>query len=126
MNKTQKPNSLYYKGDYKTDKKHRGWFIGPFLEDGNPCKTNLLEIIYKEHTAGSEVEHHYHEKKDEILILLEGKAEYKLNDDPVIIHAGEFIYIHPGVKISGVFLEASKIIAIHAPAIPGDKQIVRD
>lgn len=126
MNKIQKPNALYYKGNYKTNQKHRGWFIGPFLEDGQPCKTDLLEIIYKEHIKGARVEHHYHEKKNEILILLEGQAEYKLNDDSVIINAGEFIYVHPGVRISGVFLKDSKIIAIHAPAISGDKQIIRN
>lgn len=125
MDLSQLKNGKYFAGKYTDFTDTRGWFIGSFFDDDYPCKTNNIEVLYKEHKAGHKCEEHYHSKKVELLIILEGKANYKVNGKDNILNKGDFIFIDVNNLISGEFLEDSKILAIHSPSIPNDKIVIK-
>ena len=99
--------------------------MGVFFKDENhPCKTDQLEVLYKEFQPGDKAEAHYHKLKVELLIVLEGKAKYSVNGNKVILGKGDFLFIDANNVISGEFLEPTKIFAIHSPIIVTDKTFI--
>ncbi|HOR01898.1 MAG TPA: cupin domain-containing protein [Candidatus Woesebacteria bacterium] len=114
-------NGKYFHGKYENNEKTRGWFIGSFFEKGNNCKTSKLEIMYRIHKKGDIIEAHYHKKKVELLIMIEGSAKYTINDEDIFLEKGDFLFIDVNNLISGEFTKSSKIFAIHSPSIPTDK-----
>lgn len=114
----------YYLGEFKDQEKHKGWFVGSFFEKDHPCKTDYIEILYKEHKEGDTVDPHFHKKKIELLIMLNGKAEYKVNGKRFILESGKFLFVDVNNVISGEFVKPSKLFAIHSPSIPTDKYLV--
>lgn len=100
---------------------NRGWFVGSFLAEGHPCKTDQIEVSQTNHKAGDLIKSHYHQKKVELLIFLEGKVKYNVNDQEFILEPGMFLFADINNVISGEFLEDSKIFAIHSPSLPKDK-----
>lgn len=121
MDITKLKNGKYFLGEFKKSNQYRGWFIGSFFEEGHPCKTTKLEILYREHKAGHKCKAHYHKKKVELIIMLEGKAICKINGNDVTLDTGKFLFVDTNNIIEANFLENSKIFAIHAPSIPTDK-----
>lgn len=115
-------NNKFYSGKLKNLEDHTGWIIGSFYDKSDPRKCDLIEILYREHQAGDTSFPHYHQKKVEIIIMLEGKAEYQINDKKINLASGDFFFTDVNNVISGKFLEPSKIIAIHSPSVPGDKK----
>jgi len=115
------PNNKYFVGQYSQFEKYKGWFIGSFFEEGHPCKTDKLEMQYKEQPAGHICKKHYHQKKIELMIMIEGRAIYTINDKDVEIKKGDFLFIDTGNITEGKFMEDSKYFAVHAPSIPDDK-----
>lgn len=125
MDTSQFKNGKYYSGRYTDFEDYRGWFVGSFFADANhPCKTDQLEIMYKEHEAGDISAPHFHKQKVELLILLEGKARYDVNGKEVLLAKGDFLFVDVNNIISGEFLEPSKIFAIHSPSITSDKVVI--
>lgn len=116
-------NGKVLKGSFSEFKSTKGWFVGSFFGDENPLKTDRIEIMYKEHIAGDDVPAHYHKEKVEILLVLEGKAVYKVNDIEFILVGGDFLFVDVNNVISGQFIENSKIFAVHSPSLPKDKFI---
>jgi len=116
-------NGKYFKGSFKNYEESKGWFVGSFFDDGNPLKTDKVEIKYHQHSIGDKTSSHYHKEKVEILLILEGCAKYKINDKEVILNGGDFIFIDINNIISGEFLQDSSIFAIHSPSLPKDKFI---
>lgn len=57
-------NNKYQHGKYKTKNEHKGWFVGAFLKKNNPCKTDKIEIVYREHKPGETSKPHYHKQKN--------------------------------------------------------------
>jgi mannose-6-phosphate isomerase-like protein (cupin superfamily) len=116
-------NGKYFSGSFKEFSTTKGWFLGSFFPTNSPLKTDKLEIMYKEHRLGDEVPKHFHKKKVEVLIVLEGSAQYTINNSEVIIKSGDFLFIDVYNFISGKFLSDSKIFAIHSPSLPEDKYV---
>jgi len=115
-------NNKYFSGKYTDSGQYGGWFIGSFFKDqNNPCKTDLVEVMYREHKAGYVAKPHYHKEKIELIIILEGKAKYIINGKDIILESGDFLFIDKNNIIAGEFLEPSKIFAIHSPSIVSDK-----
>jgi len=120
-------NDKYFVGRY--DDKPSGapnWFIGDldFFDADDPCRTNKVEIMYREHKKGDSVAPHYHQQKVEIMIVLEGKLKYNINGKDVFLEKGNFLFVDTNNILFGEFLEDSKIFAIHAPSIISDKVVV--
>ncbi len=124
MDTTKLKNGKYYHGRYSDFGESKGWFVGSFFDENHPCKTNNIEVMYKEQPAGFITKPHYHEQKVELLIILEGSAKYYVNDNEVILKAGDFLFIDVNNIVSGEFLEPSKIFAIHSPSIISDKVVL--
>jgi len=117
-------NGKYFAGKMSDFKDTRGWFVGSFFEEGNPCKTDNLEILYTFHEKGHICKKHYHQKKIEINIILKGKVNYWVNNKPNLLNAGDFIFIDVNNVVMGEFLEDCETLSIHSPSIPNDKVVV--
>jgi quercetin dioxygenase-like cupin family protein len=120
----QSQNNKFFVGRFNEPNDYRGWFIGDFIKEGDVRKTDKFEILYMENKAGAIFDSHLHKEKVELLIILEGKAKYKVNDQEVLLEKGSYLYIDAGNVISGEFLEDSKVFVIHSPSIPTDKILV--
>lgn len=121
MDTTKLKNNKYKVGNFKKQNEYRGWFVGAFLKDEDPCNSDKIEILYKEHSAGDNAEAHYHKEKIELLLFLKGKAKYKINGKEVILTEGSYLFVDVNNIIEGDFLKDSAIFAIHSPSIPTDK-----
>lgn len=117
-------NNKYFVGRYDQALATRGWFVGAFFDKNHPCKTDEVEIVYQERKPGDICEPHYHRKKIELLIIIEGRTKYNVNGKDIILRKGDFLFVDVNNIISEEVLEPSKIFAIHAPSIPGDKVVV--
>jgi len=118
-------NGKYYKGSFKRGfENKKGWFLGSFFEKDNPLENDHIEICYKNHIAGDRIEPHYHKKKVEILILLKGKARFKINGLEQLLKGGDFLFVDINNIIEGEYLKPSKIFAIHSPSLPKDKIVL--
>ena len=124
MDLSQLKNNKYFLGKFTDLGKYNGWFVGDFFEENHPCKTNQIEILYREHKPGDFEKPHYHAQKIELLIMLEGRARYNVNGHDVEMSKGDFLFVDVNNVISGEFIEPSKIFAIHSPSIPTDKTVV--
>jgi len=124
MDTSKLKNGKFFYGQYANFSQNRGWFVGSFFEENNPCKTDNVEVCYYEHTKEDVVAPHYHKLKVELFIILEGKAKYTVNDKEVILNKGDFIFVDVNNIVSIKFLELTKVFAIHSPSIPGDKIVV--
>jgi quercetin dioxygenase-like cupin family protein len=125
MDTSKLKNGKYFCGRYTDPGQYGGWFVGSFFNDENhPCKTDQLEVMYKEHVAGDVITPHYHQLKIELLIILEGKAKYIVNGNEIVLGKGDFLFVDVNNIISGEFLESTKIFAIHSPSIVSDKTVV--
>ena len=114
-------NGKYFHGKYENNEQTKGWFIGSFFEEGNHCKNSKLEVMYRIHKKGDIVEPHYHKKKVELLIVIDGNARYNINGKNIFLKKGDYLFIDVNNLISGEFIKTSKIFAIHSPSIPTDK-----
>lgn len=124
MDTTKLKNDKYLLGRFNKPNDFKGWFVGSFFDENHPCKTDKVEILYRENEKGHICKAHYHQQKVEIIIMLAGKAEYNINNKSVILNSGNFLFVDVNNIISGEFLQDSKIFAIHAPSIPSDKTVI--
>lgn len=124
MDTSQLKNGKYFCGRYIDPGQYGGWFVGSFFNENHPCKTDQIEILYKEHQPGDKAGAHYHKLKVELLIILEGKARFNVNGNEVMLSKGDFLFVDVNNIISGEFLEPTKIFAIHSPSIVNDKTAV--
>lgn len=97
--------------------------MGSFFDEGHPCKTDKVEALYREHTKGDVCKAHYHSKKIELLIILEGQAKYNVNGNDVMLNGGDFLFVDTNNVIAGEYLKDSKTFSIHSPSIPTDKTL---
>ena len=98
--------------------------LGLFLNEGHPCKTDKIELLYKEHAAGDIQKPHYHKEKIELIIMLEGSAKYNINGKDVSLEKGNFLFVDVNNVIHGEFLKPSKIFVLHTLSLPNDKTLV--
>lgn len=114
-------NEKYFVGRYSNFEERKGWFIGSFFDENHLCKTDKVEVQYKEQRAGHICEKHYHQKKVEILLILEGRAIFQINDTRIEIKTGDFLFVDMNNITMGEFIEDTKYFTIHAPSITNDK-----
>lgn len=124
MNTNQPKNNKYFLGKYTDPGDFKGWFVGSFFNDEHPCKTDKIEVLYKEHVKGDIQKLHYHKEKIELIIMIEGSAKYNVNGKDVFLESGSFLFVDVNNIISGEFLKPSKIFVMHSPSIPADKILV--
>lgn len=123
LDTTMIKNQKFFKGSFKNFKSTKGWFVGSFFDENDPLKTDKIEAMYCDHKAGDIQTAHYHKDKVELLLLIEGKAIYKINDKKVMLRSGDFLFIDVKNIIQGKFIKDSKFFAIHSPSLPKDKYL---
>lgn len=124
MDTNKLKNGKYFSGSFKDFKETHGWFVGSFFDEGHPCKTDKIEILYRERKKGDVCKAHYHSKKVEIILMIDGKAKYNVNGNDVMLNTGTFLFIDTNNIITGEYLEDSKTFSIHSPSLPTDKTVV--
>jgi mannose-6-phosphate isomerase-like protein (cupin superfamily) len=124
MDTEQLKNNKYFFGRYTDPGIFKGWIIGSFFSEDHPCKTDKVELLYKEHLVGDIEKPHYHKEKVELIIMLEGSARYNINGKDILLEKGNFLFIDVNNIIHGEFLKPSKIFVVHTPSLPKDKILI--
>lgn len=124
MNTEQLKNDKYFLGCYTNPGAFKGWQIGSFFDKNHPCKTDKIELLYKEHIAGDTEKPHYHKEKIELILMLDGSAKYNVNGKDVLMEKGNFLFVDVNNIIHGEFLKPSKIFVVHTPSLSKDKTMV--
>lgn len=117
-------NNKFFAGKYTDFDENNGWFINSFIDKNNPRHCDQMEVLYKEHKAGDKMQAHYHNKKVELLIFIEGQAKYTVNGKDIILNKGDFLFVDVKNIISGEFLKPSILFAIHSPSLSTDKVVI--
>ena len=114
-------NGKYFAGKMSDFKKTKGWFVGSFFEEGNPCKTDKIEMLYRIHNPGDVSEKHYHQEKIELIIILDGEAKYFINDNLIVLKKGDFLFVDINNTVEAKFEKKCELLAVHSPSNPTDK-----
>lgn len=116
----------YHIGQYKNDApKHRGWFIGTFIEDG-AAKTEDVEIKYWEFPLGPTTHQTKVSSTYECTIFLAGRSRGTIDDQEFEFKAGDYIAIEPGTSSNPVIeiLEPVVGLTVKAPSDPTAKKVI--
>jgi len=119
----------YYVGYYREDGlngPNRGWIVGKFMDE-LPRKNNSVEIKYWEYKVG-ETDHPMKESSIiECTIILKGKIKAVINGDELVLKAGEYVVVEPGIpnNTATYVLEDTIGLTIKAPSDPSAKKIVK-
>jgi len=100
----------------------RGWLVGQFMEDG-PFKDDNVEICYKTFTVGDPGDKlHQHPVGREYVIVLQGRAKFRVGDDVLEIKKGDYLTIPPGTPDQLIeIIEELTIVAVRTPSVPNNK-----
>jgi len=124
-------NKSFYVGSYKEDGlkgPNRGWILGNFQDPPiDPPRDSLdVEVKYWAFKAGPTG----HKAKESAIIectlILKGKVKGVINGQEVVLSAGEYFVIKPGVQsnIPTEALEDTEGLTIKAPSDPSAKKLV--
>lgn len=122
-------NRSFYVGSYRHDglnNSHRGWIIGKFMEN-KPQKTDKVEVKYWEFDKCEDTKHPMKTSETiECTFILTGKTKAIINNETVILVAGDYIVIEPNVPNNVVqnILEDTTGITIKAPSDPSAKKVL--
>ena len=118
----------FYKGSYRDDglnEPNYGWIVGKFKDEA-PRKNNDVEIKYWEFEVGL-TEHPTKESSIiECTFILSGKVKGIVAGKVIILNAGDYIVIEPGVSNNLVteILEKATGLTIKAPSDPTAKKVL--
>ncbi len=118
----------FYHGSYRDDglnDPNRGWIVGKF-KDEPPRKNDALEIKYWEYKIGPTDHPTKVSSIIECTFLLKGKIRGIIDEQEVVLNAGDYIVIEPGIVNNVVVevLEDAQALTIKAPSDPSAKKIV--
>lgn len=99
----------------------RGWLLGHFVDPGDPRHSDAVEIKWGVHLPGEErAEWVRGEKRTALLVLISGRFRVELAGRSVLLERqGDYVVWGPGVDHSWVAEEASVVLTVRWPSIPG-------
>jgi len=106
----------------------RGWLVGQFFPEGSQFKDKNIEICFKSFPRGvAEDKLHKHPQGREYILILTGKASFKIGDEILEVKQGDYFAIPNNTpdKIIEVFEELT-LIGVRYPSIPDNKVILDD
>lgn len=105
----------------------RGWLVGQFIDDPE-FKDENIEIYYKTFPVGNiEDKLHYHPEGKEYMIVLAGKARFRVSDELLTLQEGDYIAIPSDTPDQIVdVLEEFTIIGVRYPSIPNNKVFIEE
>jgi uncharacterized cupin superfamily protein len=100
----------------------RGWFMGSFLEAGDPRSSDELEIKWGSHEAGEgRAEWAVNRRATTISILIGGRFRLFFPDREIVLERpGDYALWRPGVPHTWRAEEPCTILTVRWPSIPGD------
>lgn len=122
--------NAFYVGDYKRDGlngANNGWIVGTFV-DSEPRKNEAVEIKYWEYSAGDTAKQYLKTSAIiECTFILKGSTKCLVDDQEIILNAGDYVVIKPGTPNNTVaeILEDVIGLTIKAPSDPSAKKIVK-
>ena len=118
----------FYVGSYKDDglnEPNRGWIVGKFKET-LPRKNNDVEIKYWEFDIGITDHPSKVSSIIECTFILTGRIKGVIDGKQMILSAGEYIVIQPGIPNNLVteIIQPASGLTIKAPSDPLAKQVL--
>jgi quercetin dioxygenase-like cupin family protein len=100
----------------------RGWLVGQFMDDSE-FKDPNIEIYYKTFPVGDTSDKlHYHPQGKEYMIVLDGKAKFRIGEELLSLEQGDYIAIPSGTPDQIVeVLEEFTVMGVRYPSIPDNK-----
>jgi quercetin dioxygenase-like cupin family protein len=117
----------FYHGSMERDSRgpYRGWLLGSFVVD-HVRKVDELEIKYWEFDQG--LTDHPRKTSDivEFTTLLEGMVRGEIDEEEILLRAGEYVIIPRGVPNNTVIeaIRPSRGLTVKAPSDPTAKRLV--
>jgi mannose-6-phosphate isomerase-like protein (cupin superfamily) len=101
--------------------KHYTW--GAACDGWHLLQTDSLSVIQERMPPGTTEQLHFHQKARQLFYVLSGEAMFDVEDDQLIIKAGESLHIPPMTKhrISNSGIEDINFIVISEPKAHGDR-----
>jgi mannose-6-phosphate isomerase-like protein (cupin superfamily) len=98
----------------------RGWLLGHFQPDGDPRRSDDVEIKWAIHPRGDRrAQWVTGEQRSAALILISGRFRVELPGRSVLLaEQGDYVVFH-GVSHSWHAEEASVVVAVRWPSLPG-------
>jgi mannose-6-phosphate isomerase-like protein (cupin superfamily) len=98
----------------------RGWLLGHFQPDGDPRRSDDVEIKWAIHPPGDRrAQWVTGEQRSAALILISGRFRVELPGRSVLLaEQGDYVVFH-GVSHSWHAEEASVVVAVRWPSLPG-------
>jgi hypothetical protein len=109
-----------YVGNATTDVAARGWLLGHFMPAGDPRNSDDVEIKWGVHPAGEVRPGWVTDDPRSILsVLVSGRFRIELPDRTVVLaEQGDYIVFH-GVDHTWVAEQASVVVSVRWPSLPG-------
>jgi hypothetical protein len=98
-----------------------GWLLGHFKDPGDPRHSEAVEIKWGVHPAGDAREEWVTgERRSALLVLVSGRFVVRLRGrDVVLAQQGDYVLWGPGVDHSWRADEASVVLTVRWPSVPG-------
>lgn len=105
-------------------KNKRGWLVGQFMED--PFKSDDVEIYYKTFSVGDTSDRlHKHPVGSEYLIVVSGRAKYRLGENIFEIKAGDYLSVPANTPDQIIeVIEDIILFGVRTPSIPNNKILI--
>lgn len=113
-----------YVGNANVDApEERGWLLGHFMPEGHPRHSDDVEIKWGVHPPGdSRAEWVRGEHRTALLVLISGRFRMEFpGRDVVLSKQGDYVVWGKGVDHSWYAEEASVVLTVRWPSIPGYK-----
>jgi hypothetical protein len=105
----------------------RGWLLGHFRPDGDARHSDDVEVKWAVHPEGDERPQWVAgERRSALILLISGRFRVELPGRTVLLaKQGDYVVFH-GISHSWYAEEASVIVAIRWPSVPGYADADRD
>ncbi len=104
---------------------YRGWLVGHFAgEAGSPTRTRAVEVKWGVHPAGDHrATAALNARATTLSILVRGRFRLRFPDRVVVLEReGDYALWPPGVAHDWLAEEASVVVTVRWPSLPGDSR----
>ncbi|MQY05257.1 cupin domain-containing protein [Actinomadura macrotermitis] len=115
------PENVYVGKAAADGAQDRGWLLGHFKPPGDPRHSEDVEIKWGVHPKGERrAQWAVGEKRTALLVLISGRFRMEFPDgDVVLAEQGDYVLWERGVDHSWEAEEASVVMTVRWPSIPG-------
>jgi len=104
-------------------KETKGWFLGHFMKEDTPFKTDDFEIKWGKHKKGlKDVMVASNKTAKTMAVLLKGKFLFRFPDKKILLKKeGDFVFYNAGVAHTWEVKEDCLLLSIRWPSKPADQ-----